>query len=226
MKKTEIRTYSKDEDLIRNRRNHIAKIAAEVFYHKGYKGTTMRELTEALGMTPGAIYRYIGSKEDILHLICRNSRLGEEELGAFTAELGDISATDALKKCIKKYFQVADNFTEGNIFFNREIHNFSQDDRRVLLESQVSIVHIFERLLSKGIETGEFEIESAFLMAHNILMVGHDWCLRRWLLRQYFTLEEYTEIQIACILRAVGVDIKQTVEKQADKRSIGSSMKT
>jgi len=135
-----IRTYSKDENLVRERRKHIAYCAHKVFFEKGFKGTTMRQLAEACSMAPGALYRYIGSKSDILHLICINMSEAENNLEVILDGLGNVSATEALRQCIKFYFQGADATQDLIIFFNREIRNFSREDRRLLLDAQLRIV--------------------------------------------------------------------------------------
>ena len=90
-----------------------------------------------------------------------------------------------------------------NMFFNREISHFSLDDRRVLLASQITVINFFKELLEKGIRNGDFQMRSTTAVAHNILMLGHDWGLRYWYLSRIFTLEEYTGIQIELILKQI-----------------------
>lgn len=204
--KTDIRTYSNDEALVQERRQHIAECAIKLFLDKGYKATTTREIAKACGMSEGALYRYIGSKDDILHLICIARAIGAQRLETFRRELGNISPTEALKACINLCFLWADNSRDYNLFFNREIRHLSHEDRRALLEDQVAIVRFFERLLIEGTDTGEFQMESPLLVAHDILMKVHDWGLRRWFLRQYVTLEEYARIHTELVLKAIQPD--------------------
>lgn len=198
-----VRTYSSDKALVAKRRTQIVHSAMKLFLERGYKGTTMRELSKVTGMAPGAVYHYIGSKKDILHLICLSLAHPGKDLEAFVCGLGSVSVTEALRQSIKSYLNGCDDARERNIFFNREIGNFSHQDRRMLLESQIEIVEFFEKLIIKGIEKGEFQTESPLFVAHNILMLGHDWGLRQWFLRQYFTLEEYTENAIDLVLKVM-----------------------
>lgn len=200
---TDIRAYSDNESLVNERRQHITACSIKVFLKKGYKGTTMRELARACNMSEGSLYRYIGSKDDILHLICTARARGIERLEAFLHELGAVSPTEALKACITACFMWAENSRDYNLFFNREISHFSREDRQTLLEDQVAIVHFFEKRLIDGIEAGEFQMESPLLVAHDILMKIHNWGLRRWFLIQYVTLEEYARINIRLILRSI-----------------------
>ena len=201
-----MRTYSKNENLIQERRDQIEKSARLVFLKKGYNSTSMRELSEACGLTPGALYRYIGSKSDILHLICMKGVRDSSNLRTFTEQLGTVSTRELLLKVIRSYFDGCDEYRERNIFFNREIQNMSSEDRQILLNSQVLILEVFEEILVYGQNNGEFHVESPFFLAHTILMLGHDWGQRHWLLSKHYTLEQYTELSIKFVLYFLGLN--------------------
>jgi len=47
----------------------VAQAATEVFLRKGYKRTQMVDVTQALGLSAGAIYRYVESKEALFDLV-------------------------------------------------------------------------------------------------------------------------------------------------------------
>lgn len=198
-----IRTYSRNENLVQERRTQIIHNALKLFLAKGYDRTTIRELAESCGMTEGAIYRYIGSKDDILHLLLLDTNINFIE--DFLKGLGNVSTVAALKECIQIYYKWCNDAADKNMFYNREIINFSEADRHVLLKSQADYIHFFEELIKKGVIEGVFKVKSPLLIAHNIVMQGFDWGLRRWFLRNYFTLEEYIEQQMEIILSLVVV---------------------
>ncbi|GBD24405.1 HTH-type transcriptional repressor KstR2 [bacterium HR29] len=50
---------------LQERRRRIIEAASEVFSKKGVKAATMAEVAAAAGLSPGAIYRYFASKEDL-----------------------------------------------------------------------------------------------------------------------------------------------------------------
>jgi hypothetical protein len=64
-------------------------------------------------------------------------------------------------------------------------------------------IEFFEKLIREGISKGEFETENALLLAHNIVLIPHDWILRRWFLSKHFTLQEYTAAQTDIILKSL-----------------------
>lgn len=199
-----VRTYSKNDKLVQERRELIIRKALGLFLAKGYDRTTIRELAESCKMTEGAIYRYIGSKDDILHLLLLDTDVYFIE--DYLKQLGDINTVDALKKCIQIYYKWCNDAADKNIFYNREIINFSEADRRVLLKSQSDYIHFFERLLKKGVKEGVFKVNDPLLVAHNIVMQGFDWGLRRWFLSRFFTLDKYIKLQMELIMSLILVD--------------------
>jgi TetR/AcrR family transcriptional repressor of uid operon len=48
------------------RRVKIVQTAAHLFAQHGFHATGMRQICEAVGMSPGALYRYFASKEEII----------------------------------------------------------------------------------------------------------------------------------------------------------------
>ena len=209
-----LRTTVKDNALINQRRHEITAAAVKLFLRKGFQATTTREVAEACGLSPGGLFQYIGSKEDILHLICIDHSTGAEPYRLHLSTLGEVSRTEALCECIAYYFQHTASLADYLIFFNREIFQFSREDRRMLLASQTDIQSFFEQLMRDGIETGEFRLSNPTVAAHNILMYGHDWGLRRWFLKEHVSLEEYTRIQTQMLLAAVAPRDSQVVKTE------------
>lgn len=203
MAERKIRSYSDNEELVRERRKHIAECALKLFLEQGYKATTTRQIAKACGMSEASVYRYIGCKDDILHLIATQKSSLVDLLRSHLRKLGKISRVEALRSCIAEYFRTQDSVSDYLFFFNREIVNFSQEDRQVLLKGQTNVQSFFEQLLQEGVNAGEFRVDEPVLLSHNILMAGQDWVARRWFLKQHYTLEEYTEKQTEMILKLI-----------------------
>ncbi|NLC28461.1 MAG: TetR/AcrR family transcriptional regulator [Campylobacteraceae bacterium] len=72
-----------------NKREQILKDALEMFALKGFYATTMPEMAQHLGMSPGNIYRYFSSKDELAYevMIYSSRILGEEvnEINAIPA---------------------------------------------------------------------------------------------------------------------------------------------
>jgi len=218
-----VRTRSNDEKLVEEKRHLIAKRAIELFAEKGFKATTMRELAQACGMAQGLVYHYIGTKTDIPHLICEKAAGGGEAMRAFVVNMGNMSPAEKLLACIRRYYSWADYDQENYIFFSREIIYFSREDREMLLRSQLEIMDVFRSLLMEADARSELRVENVDFVAHQILITGYEWALRRWYLRKGFTLRQYTDWEIRLLLGQLGMKaeaIPALVERSRDVRGV------
>lgn len=213
-----LRTKSRDSKLVEEKRKFIINAALKVFSQKSYAEATVQEIADVAGMTIGNVYRYIGSKQDILHLICRESKDMIADTRKMLASVRCDNARKTLKQAIRGYVEGSDKLAERHLFYNREIRNFSHEDRTMLLQSQIEHIEFFEELIRKGIAKGEFETDNALLLAHNIVLIPHDWVLRRWFLAKYFTLEEYIAAQ-------TGIIMKSLVKKSGGNAKPGEKLK-
>jgi hypothetical protein len=78
---------------------------------------------------------------------------------------------------------------------------------------------VFERLLTRGIEEGEFSIGDPRLVAHDIVVLGHAWALRRWHLRKHWTFKTYVKEQTDAMLRVITIDNNTGVTNRQRKES-------
>ena len=65
-----VETQVKDTILVEQRRRQIVEAAVRLFIKKGFHKTTTREIAKVAGFSIGSLYEYIGSKEDVLFLVC------------------------------------------------------------------------------------------------------------------------------------------------------------
>jgi TetR/AcrR family transcriptional regulator, cholesterol catabolism regulator len=67
----------------------IAGAAIELFYARGALATTVREITGACGLTPGALYNHFSSKDHLLYVLVRDIHLQvDEQMAAALARAG------------------------------------------------------------------------------------------------------------------------------------------
>jgi AcrR family transcriptional regulator len=67
-----INVTAKKAAAIDKKHKQIVDGACQVFFRKGYHPTSIREISEAAGMSMGQLYHYISSKDDVLFLIHRH----------------------------------------------------------------------------------------------------------------------------------------------------------
>ena len=61
-------------DTQRARREHILDAAEQCFARAGFHATTMQDICKEAAVSPGALYVYFGSKEDLIAGLCERDR--------------------------------------------------------------------------------------------------------------------------------------------------------
>jgi AcrR family transcriptional regulator len=215
-----IRTFSSDEALVKERRNHIVRCSTKLFTKKGYDRTNMRELAKACEMSAGTLYHYFGSKEEILYSIINSAT--SQQVGSmedYANELATASPTIALVELMRKFYEWHDDNQDITLFAYQETKNLPGNAQESIFDSEARILTVFERLLARGIEEGEFSIDDPRLIAHDIVVLGHAWALRRWHLRKHWTFKTYVKKQTDAMLRAITIDNNTGVANKQRKES-------
>ncbi len=197
---------SKRNETTSTRKKQIFDTAIHLFNQKGVAHTTVREIAEAAGLTIGGLYYYIKSKDEILYIVTDNSMYFHEAVKKFRKTLGDVSPTEAFRKCVNYWLTVSPSAMEQTIFFEREKIHMAND----MQEKQENIVrdfiHFFEDLLKDGIADGEFKIDNVTLVAFQTYFLRGLFATKQWFLKDKYTREEYATQITNAILRQILVD--------------------
>ena len=210
---SKVRTYSNDPQLVSERRKLIAERSLEVFVEKGFKESTMRDLGAACGVTPGALYHYIGSKKDILHLIAVNYPIDAASLESQLDELGDISRKRALQECFTRFCLQLEIARDYNRLTERARSHISNLDLNLMAEAKKAVYYLFGRLIKEGIEDGEFHVENIRLAVSTIMLYSYNWINRDWIVEEQFTLKGYVQEHFRALFEPSIVKTIKKVEK-------------
>src|SRR5512140_1685261 len=85
------------------RRQELTRIAARLFAERGYQGTSLADLAEALGVQKPSLYHHIDSKEDLLW------EVAWEGAEALHAGLDGVSAgptTERIRQALRAHLAV------------------------------------------------------------------------------------------------------------------------
>ncbi len=180
----------------------------------------MRELAKACEMSAGTLYHYFGSKEEILYSII-NSATSQQagSMEDWANELATVSPAIALVGLLRKFYEWHDDNQDITLFSYQETKNLPGNARQSIFDSEARILTVFEKLLTRGIEDGEFNIDDPKLIAHDIVVLGHAWALRRWHLRKHWTFKTYVKKQTDAMLRAITVDKNTGAANRQGKES-------
>jgi AcrR family transcriptional regulator len=204
-----IRTYSPNEDYVRERRREIMLAAVGLFVEKGFHKTTMREIAQACGITHGTLYHYLGSKDDILHLALASASSAAATLKSRLARTPAKDVAEALRKVIVEDIRTADADQNLVIFVNREAGSLPSEVRSGVLQAGPEAIRFYEDFIERGIKAGEFESRDPYFVAYSIWSYREAWALRRWFLRKQYTLDSYTDAVVAQVFSMLGATSRE-----------------
>jgi TetR/AcrR family transcriptional regulator, cholesterol catabolism regulator len=82
----------------------IMTAAVDQFHERGFKGTSVRDITSACGLTPGSLYIYFDSKDALLRDVVRYAdHFLEERTQQSLADLGDEDPIKVFVKLVEAY---------------------------------------------------------------------------------------------------------------------------
>lgn len=135
----------------------VLKTAMNVFWDKGYNGTSMQDLVDATGLNRSSIYNSFGSKLELYQTTL--SYYQKESGGVFQkALLKAKNPLEAIFLIFKGFLPeiLADEKGKGCFSMNckAEMGNQNQDIRKWLLSTQDYTLSVFEDLIKDGQQQG------------------------------------------------------------------------
>lgn len=197
-----ITPHVENDALVERRYRELIAAALRLFERRGFDRTTIEEIADELGLSVGAIYRYVERKEDILLLTLAHTLWQfQSEVAAATGGVDD--PADRLRRVIDVYYRTIARDTRSTLLAYRESYVLEGERRQLVKDLERETNRIFEAIIADGVARGVFRVCDVPLTAYTIVMLGHMWALKRWYLGQALTLDEYIERQSAFVLDAL-----------------------
>lgn len=141
-------------------RQYIIAKTAPLFNVKGYDGTSLQDLTEATGLTKGAIYGNFADKEEIAREAFRYA-VGKMRELVQTKLVGLTTSKSKLFAFLDFYAEYVFNppVKGGCPLINTavDVDDYHTSLRRVLVKELNSTIGFIEELLQQGVDQGEFK---------------------------------------------------------------------
>jgi len=186
------------------RRGQILRGAAALFIRQGYLNTSVRDIAGELGMNVATLYHYVGSKNNILGLFHEYTMSVINLFAEKTqAVLDNMEPQRALKYVIREYMKWVDEYQDLTVFWYQEAKNLTPAQFKALKLQEEYTIEVFRMILERGIKSRKFKIKDTAMAANNIVVLCDMWAFRRWLLKERYTLEQYTREQTDLILAQV-----------------------
>jgi AcrR family transcriptional regulator len=137
------------------RREQLIDTSAKVFAVNGFHGTSTTELCEANGLGKGALYYYIGSKEELLAAI--HDRVMDEVLaGAARVTEAGGSPRAQLAELGRELLDVIARYPDHVWVFLHEFPALTGDNATQFRARRHQYEHAVETVIAAGVESGDF----------------------------------------------------------------------
>jgi AcrR family transcriptional regulator len=133
----------------------ILEAAEAQFRHYGYSKTTVADVAKELGMSPANIYRFFGSKGELLEGVCARMLQQSLMIAKAAADL-PVSAEERLRRYSMNHFE----FTVSTMLDERKVHEMVvvaiEQSWGVIDKHIDEIQAILTGIIADGMENGEF----------------------------------------------------------------------
>jgi len=136
----------------------LLRAADDLFFRQGAVATSVRDITGACGLTPGALYNHFPSKDELLFvLVERRHRYLEDQVKAALAGAGD-NPVDRLAAVAVVYIRVHVQGHRGSRVANREYRNLTEEHKAEVIASRRRLRDTVVAILLDGSRVGAFDI--------------------------------------------------------------------
>jgi AcrR family transcriptional regulator len=158
--------FSRDR-LREQKREALVKQAALEFRRRGYHATSMDDIAGALGVTKGALYRYVKSKDEVLfECFMHSNRIGEAALAR--VKRMNASGAEKLNSFIVEFIrEYLDSNLAGGAMV--EIDALLPAQRKKVVQGRDGVGAQLRALLEAGIADGSVSNESPKLMLFSFM---------------------------------------------------------
>ncbi len=183
-------------------RKTIIDTASILYAKKGFRATSIGEISEMAGVSLPVTYHYVKNKSEIMRMIM------EDLLNTFRKSLtkeikGIDDPEEKLVIATILYFRVVDQQREKALLVYQKSSSLDKTSKSKVMQLEVEVSEIFRNIIEEGIRKKIFKKVDVDLMAYNIVMMAHMWALKRWHFKNRLTLDKYIDLQLTTILGAL-----------------------
>ena len=159
------------------RKSELTRQAARLFAEKGYHGTSIGDLAEAMGVQKGSLYAHIESKADLLWEVARDGAAAFH--AALDAVPDDLPATEKIRLALRAHLRIVAEQLDVATVFVREWRYLEGERREEFVAERRRYEDRFRALFREGRELGglrtDLEDATATLLALSAANWAYTW---------------------------------------------------
>ena len=155
------------------RRNELTRQAARLFAERGYHGTSIGDLAEAMGVQKGSLYAHISSKQDLLYeTMLEGARAFHAGLDAIPDGL---PVTEKIRLALRSHLRVVSAQLDVATVFVREWRYLEEERREEILEERRRYEDRIRALFREGRDLGELRSDLDEATAALLALSAANW---------------------------------------------------
>ena len=139
------------------RRSELTRAAARLFAEKGYHGTSVGDLADALGLQKGSLYAHIESKADLLWEVARAGAAAFHDALDSVPDEGPV--VDRIRAALRAHLRVVGGQLDVATVFIREWRYLEGERREAFVLERRRYEERFRALFREGRERGELRTD-------------------------------------------------------------------
>jgi TetR/AcrR family transcriptional regulator, cholesterol catabolism regulator len=155
------------------RRDELTRQAARLFAQKGYHGTSIGEIADALGVQKGSLYAHIDSKQDLLYeTMAEGARAFHGGLDAIPDELRPV---EKMRLALRSHLRVVADQLDVATVFVQEWRYLEGERREQIVAERRRYEERIRALFREGRELGELRSDLDDAAAALLALSAANW---------------------------------------------------
>jgi AcrR family transcriptional regulator len=158
---------------VTTRRNELTRQAARLFAEKGYHGTSIGDLAEAMGVQKGSLYAHISSKQDLLYeTMVEGARAFHAGLDVIADEL---PASEKIRLALRSHLRVVSDQLDVATVFVQEWRYLEGERREEIVAERRRYEERIRAYFREGRELGELRTDLDDATAALLVLSAVNW---------------------------------------------------
>jgi TetR/AcrR family transcriptional regulator, cholesterol catabolism regulator len=155
------------------RRSELTRQAARLFAERGYHGTSIGDLAEAMGVQKGSLYAHIRSKQDLLYATMRDGADAFHDVLDALPE--DASVPERIRLVLRGHLRVVAEQLDVATVFVREWRYLEGERREEIIAERRRYEDRIRALCREGRELGELRTDLDDASVALLLLSAANW---------------------------------------------------
>jgi AcrR family transcriptional regulator len=155
------------------RREELTRTAARLFAERGFHGTSMGDLAEAMGVQKGSLYSLTGSKQELLQETLRRGASAFH--GALDGVPEDAGAVDRIRLALRAHLRVVAEQLDIATVFTREWRYLEGEARESFLGERRRYEERWRSVFRDGVDRGELRTDLDVAAAALLVLSAANW---------------------------------------------------